>query len=202
MKRLLFFALLAHSAAILIYRWDWPLTSPHAFREAQTAITVQYLSNGWFDYQTPVMGYPWTIPFEFPLMQWIAWCVWHLGIPLDAAGRLVSWTMGIVVLLPLWKICSHLRLDPWIAACLYLASPIYLFWGTSFLIDTTALFLAMMFLMYAMEEKWLLALLFGSLTALVKLPTLVPFAVCAFLLALSGLHGRILPRAAILSAPS
>ena len=197
MKRWLFIALLIHSFGVLVYRWDWPMVGLHGFRETQTAMTA-YWFGPMFDYQTPLMGPPWTIPFELPLMQWVTWLVWHLGVPLDAAGRVVSWSFGMLVLLPLGRISAKLTIDSYAACILYMASPIYLFWTTSFLIDSTALFLAMMFLMYAMEERWPAMMLFGVLAALVKLPTLVPFAFCAVSF---GLTGPITARPATRSAP-
>lgn len=175
MKKILFIALLIHSFGVLVYRWDWPLVGPHGFRETQTAMTV-YWFGPMFDYQTPLMGPPWTIPFELSVMQWMTWLVWQVGVPLDAAGRLVSWSFGIAVLWPLSKICGCLQIDFLQAACLYLASPIYLFWTSSFLIDSTALFFSMMFLAEALEERWLLTFIFGCVAALIKLPVLVGFA--------------------------
>ena len=137
----------------------------------------------WLNYWTPVLGPPWSIPFEFPLFQWIVALLARMGVGLDPAGRCISWAFGVLALLPLSRISTYFDIDPWIVGCLYLASPLYLFWGSAFLIDTCALFFAASFLAYGLEDKWILCLLSGVLTALVKLPTLAPFAaVLLFLL--------------------
>jgi hypothetical protein len=46
------------------------------------------IKEGWqLAYQTPMLGYPWTIPLEFPFYQLI---VFHAGFSLDAGWRAVS----------------------------------------------------------------------------------------------------------------
>jgi hypothetical protein len=201
MKRILFWALLAHSAAILAVRWNQPLVGEHGFRQTQTALSVFWLLRGgpWLAYWTPVLGPPWSIPFEFPLFQWIVALLARMGVGLDPSGRCVAWAFGVLALFPLRRIATHFDIDPWIVGCLYLASPLYLYWSTAFLIDTCALFFAASFLAYGLEDKWIFCLLSGVLTALVKLPTLLPFAaVLLFLLwwprspwAFAGLPTRI-----------
>jgi hypothetical protein len=46
------------------------------------------MAKQWFSlsYDTPVLGYPWSIPFEIPLYQWIVACVSRLGLSIDVAG--------------------------------------------------------------------------------------------------------------------
>ena len=48
-----------------------PLLEQHGFRQTQTALTSYWMmEDGWrLAYETPVGGYPWTIPFEFPIYQ-------------------------------------------------------------------------------------------------------------------------------------
>src|SRR5580704_7828424 len=98
--------LVGFSAGVLAYRWNMPLASPHAFRETQTASTVYWMLRGgpWINYQTPVMGPPWTIPFEFPTFQWIVGCVASLPISLDNAGRLVSWGFLMATAWPIMRL--------------------------------------------------------------------------------------------------
>lgn len=209
MKRWLFWALLAHSFAVLCWRWNQPLVGEHGFRQTQTAISVFWMLRGspLIAYWTPVLGPPWQIPFEFPLYQWVLAVFAWAGMGIDNAGRLASWSFGVAVLCPLFKISRVLSVDAWIAAALYLASPLYLFWGTAFLIDTTALFFAAMFLMYALENRWALSLICGVLAALIKLPTVIPFAALALLwscwpLVSRGASGQMPSRLARLSGRS
>jgi hypothetical protein len=61
----------AFALAIAISHREQPILEFHGFRQTQTAITSYWMmQEGWqLDYQTPVAGYPWAIPFEFPLIQ-------------------------------------------------------------------------------------------------------------------------------------
>ncbi|MGH7490376.1 MAG: glycosyl transferase, partial [bacterium] len=65
--------LLAAVAVHAIYYLCLGLTSPvldlHNFRQAQTAISAYWSWREGFKlaYETPVLGYPWAIPFEFPI---------------------------------------------------------------------------------------------------------------------------------------
>ena len=86
--------------------------------------------------------------FEFPTFQLIVTAVTHVSnLNLDNAGRLVSWLFGMGCLLPLWRLSRSHAVDPWIVGILYLFSPVYLYWGTCFLIETTSLFLCLMWLL-------------------------------------------------------
>src|SRR4051812_18667811 len=85
---------LAVSLAVLLWGLSAPLADLHSFRQTQTAVSVYWMLHGgpWLDYWTPVLGAPWSAPFEFPLYQWIvAALVGATGLPIDSAGRLVSY---------------------------------------------------------------------------------------------------------------
>src|SRR5262245_20084309 len=89
----IFILLLIHSVAAISNGWTHTISDEHGFRQAQTAITVDYLLKGgpWIAYETPVFGPPWSIPFEFPLYQWItALLVLFFRMPVEQAGRAVS----------------------------------------------------------------------------------------------------------------
>ena len=68
-----------------------PLVDSYDARQTQTALTTFWLMQGGpiFAYETPVVGYPWSIPLEFPVYQIVVASVSGAGIPLDAAGRIV-----------------------------------------------------------------------------------------------------------------
>ena len=53
--------------------WTNPILDQHGFRQTQTAISTYYLLQGspWLAYETTVLGFPWSIPMEFPLYQWL-----------------------------------------------------------------------------------------------------------------------------------
>lgn len=183
----------AVSLAVLVWGLNLPLTEQHGFRQTQTAISVYWMIRGgpWLDYWTPVLGVPWSIPFEFPLYQWIvAALVNATGMGIDPAGRLVSYFWLIFSLWPASYLFRSYRFPsetPFIYAILLLASPIYLFWGRSFLIETQAL--ALCFAMIALMRAWLLnprivllllALIAGVAGALTKITTLIPFLLLGF----------------------
>src|SRR5688572_368259 len=66
--------------------WELPLTDHWRFRETQTALSARSILEQGFSlaYETPVLGAPWSIPFEFPTYQAItALVVKTAGLPLD-----------------------------------------------------------------------------------------------------------------------
>lgn len=191
---LLFFAAFLHSFFIFTFYLDGPLTDMHAFRQTQTAVTAFWLPEHWavLDYQTPVVGSPWSIPYEFPLYQILAALLHAVGMPLAVAGRCLSWFAMLAVLFPAQRILRCLSGDNeqfLFFAPLYLASPIYVFWGRTFMIETFSLFLFTLFLWATLayrERGSLLALfgagLFGCLGLLVKVTTAPPFYLAGALL--------------------
>ncbi len=176
----------------LAYR-NQPLLGFHGFRQTQTAITSYWACRGGFHlaYWTPVGGPPWSIPFEFPFYQWLVALIGcPLGLNLDPIGRLVSYGFWIACLLPAHAIFRRLlgsaaRLYFWLFAALFLSTPLYLFWGRAFLIDTTALFLALSFIAFSLrlssdESRWrdaVLAGLFLTLALLQKSTTALPLLI-------------------------
>lgn len=163
----------------------------HGFRQAQTAITAEYLQRGgpFLRYETPVFGPPWAIPFEFPLYQKIvALVATHLHTPLDQAGRAVSIAFFYLCFFPLASVLRRLgyRWFQILAVLSLLAvSPLYIFVSRLFMIESTALFLSLMYadqmIRLSMDNRpWRLrnmlgASLFGVLAGLVKVTTFAPF---------------------------
>lgn len=128
-----------------------PILEQHAFRQTQTAISAYWLIHGTADifrYETPVLGFPWSIPMEFPLYQFIVakLAVWS-GLKLDTAGRLVSFIFHMLTAATGYAAIRRLRAGLWwgvVFAALYLCSPLYIFWGRSFMIETCATFFGML----------------------------------------------------------
>ena len=75
-----------HALGVLAVGINQPLLDWHYFRQTQTALTAYWLLKGgpWFAYLTPVLGAPWSVPFEFPVYQLITAAVAAMGVPLDA----------------------------------------------------------------------------------------------------------------------
>ena len=145
------------------------------------------MQEGWkLGYETPVSGYPWTIPFEFPIYQTIVAflsSVFHYS--LDATGRVVSIIFLLACAWPSWLITRKLSLKKevaWVFCALLWSSPIYIFWGRTFMIETTAVFFTLVSLAYAIDlfksiPSWrstILFTIFSILGLLQKVTTIGP----------------------------
>lgn len=119
----------------------------HEFRQTQTALSALFMQpglDGLLNYQTPVLGAPWSIPFEFPLFQWLAH---HLanqsGLNLSSSGRLISVLFGIACIWPATRLMNRAGLGftaKGLFLSLYFTSSIYLYWNRAFLMESMALF--------------------------------------------------------------
>jgi len=165
-----------------------PLLEAHGFRQTQTAITSYWMmKEGWqLDYQTPVVGYPWSIPFEFPIYQSIVAAIsFALNSQPDPVGRITSFIFLLACLVPSLMIFKRLNFkkeSAFVFCSILWSSPLYMFWGRSFLIETTALFLLMMAIAYSfnLTEKnpkffnLFLFSIFSALALLQKVTTAAP----------------------------
>jgi len=181
---------------VLTVGWKNSILDHHGFRQTQTADSALFLLRGgsWLAYETPVLGFPWSIPFEFPFYQWCVALLAELGLGLDQSGRAVNAFFFLASLVPLWKLLGylHLRRTERLPALLFFVlSPADLFWARTFMIESTAVFMALWFLERSgavltqpgplrprMLITWALS---GTLAAAVKATTYLPFAVAASL---------------------
>jgi len=165
--------------------WGKPLLDLHAFRQTQTAISAYYMaedSGMFFDYITPVLGKPWSIPMELPLYQWVV-SRWHnlSGMGLDQSGKAISIALWFACIWPVWRLLGSLGQafgQRGLALLVLYSSPLYLYWGRSFMIESTGLFLSLgmvacVFTGYSNRSwRWLIAgLFFGVAAALCKVTT-------------------------------
>jgi hypothetical protein len=148
-----------------------PLIDIHSFRQTQTALTSYWiLKDGFhFAYQTPVAGFPWSIPFEFPIYQTIVAALSYLsGFDLSVVGRFVSYIFLVACAWPAFNLYKRLNLPkavPWVFFALLWTSPINVYWGRTFMIETAALFFSLACLPYAVDlirgiGKWRSVFLF------------------------------------------
>jgi len=194
---ILFAALIAHALFVLIAGLNQSFLFYYEFRQTQTALSAYWLTQGgdWLAYETPLFGAPWQLPLEFPLFQWIVAGL-HLvtGLPLDPLGRFVSFAFYLATLWPIYVFSRRWEKGHTfflILSCLFLASPIYLFWGRTFLIESLALFLSALWLAYlsaALTSRrlphFLIATLAGGLAMLVKVTTFPGFVLAGGVLVL------------------
>ncbi len=164
---------------------DKPLLDLHAFRQTQTAISTYYMAEDagmFFDYITPVLGKPWSIPMELPIYQWIV-ARWHnlSGMGLDQCGKIISIAFWFACIWPIWKLIGALGQTTFqrcVSVTLIYSSPLYLYWGRSFMIESTGLFLclgmvACIYVGYNQRKwSWLLTgIVFGTAASLCKATT-------------------------------
>lgn len=170
--------------------WNQPILDQYAFRQTQTAITTFWIAKGghWLAYPTPVLGWPWAVPFEFPLYQWLSagTATIFRFLTLDQAGRLVSAAFFIGCLWPAWRVTKHVSAGASlfrISSALVLFSPLYGFWSRSFMMESAALFFSIWFVasIYDFIEDpnrhgLLESYLAGVMAAGIKITTFVGFS--------------------------
>lgn len=180
------------------FKISLPILEEHSFRQTQTALTAYYLKlDGFkFGYETPVVGEPWSIPFEFPIYQWIVANISsYTDIQLTVAGRIVNLFFVILCCVPIWRGLKLLNIKEEAIYCsliLFLTAPTYLFWAGTFMIEGAALFFSLAFLYYAVKilkgfyslQCYLLLSLFLLLASLQKITTVLPvvMVLCPFLI--------------------
>jgi 4-amino-4-deoxy-L-arabinose transferase-like glycosyltransferase len=137
------------------------------------------------NYQTPLYGPPWRVPFEFPLFQATAAIVFRLGLgSFEFACRLTALLYFYLSALILYLLCKKIfpdSLTNFMILSLYLWLPYNIYYSTEPLIDYLALALALAYLYFILQwldnrsPLWnaLFATICGSLGILVK-PTTIP----------------------------
>jgi hypothetical protein len=186
-----------------------PLLDMHSFRQTQTALSAYWLIRGgpWLAYETPVVGAPWSIPFEFPLYQWIVAVIGTTGLPLDGTGRLVSFGFYLATLWPIYILFRTVGLGRTAflsTGILFMTSPLYLFWSRSFMMESCALFfscLALGLLAGHLQDRapWtaVSSSVAGTAATLAKATTFPAFAVVGGCLILLDLSRRLRARRAL-----
>lgn len=169
---------------VLFGRMDQPLTGMFYFRETQTALSAYWMTQGGpkFIYETPVTGFPYTIPFEFPLFQWLAAGLSTItGLNVEQSCRVVAFASFLGILYVCYRLAVKLKVNIQtylVFASLLCLSPLYLYWSSTALIESLSLLLALLWLLFyfrALESRKMLdialATVFGSLAALEKVTT-------------------------------
>lgn len=200
---LMFAAAWAVSFWFALDGWTNPLLDTHPFRQTQTAISTYWMLRDGFSiqYETPVFGAPWSVPFEFPLYQGIVAAVSAaFDIPLDPAGRTVALAFFYAGLPAIWLLLRRLAVQAshrWIFLALMVTSPVYIFYSRAFLIESTAFTLCAWFLYFfhvalstPKVPPLVAAGIFAALGGLVKVTTLAVFLAAAAVFFLAALRTR------------
>ncbi|MFT3929006.1 MAG: hypothetical protein QM709_01810 [Spongiibacteraceae bacterium] len=179
---------LIFSSYVAIRYINQPLVDVHAFRQTQTALTSFWMIKEGFklNYLTPVIGYPWSIPFEFPIYQFlIAFIAKMTGLSIEPIGRALSFFFLLACAWPAFAISKRLNLatpTPLVFCALLWSAPTNLYWGRTFMIETAALFFSLAAIPFALDliqrkSKWksiFFYLFFGTAAMLQKATTGAP----------------------------
>lgn len=192
----LFLACLAANIVLSAIGWNnsaCDSTPGSTFRQTQTALTAAFMQGHYrVEYETPVLGPPWAIPYEFPLYQWfVAGLADLTGWSIDPCGRLVSRVFFLLTLVPFYRMLAHIGVRAegrLVVLSLFLISPYFVFWSRTVLIESTALFLSVCYLNAVLAFRrhcrvgsLLAGLALGTLAALVKVTTLAGFSLLVLL---------------------
>jgi len=193
------FVLLAAGVVVSLFAlqqtWRHPILESNSFRQTQTAVSAYWIAHGGpiFAYETPVLGAPWALPFEFPLYQLVVAAV-HLvtRLQFDGAGRLVSWMFFAGTVWQLSVLVRSLggsRDLGVLAGGVLMLSPLYVFWSRTFMMESTALFFSVAFVSACAAHlkrprRWTAAAMVAAATlaTLAKVTTFVAFGLAGGLL--------------------
>ncbi len=197
--RALYFIFAAMLAAALWFTtraWHETILDRHEFRQLQTAVSAYWIKEAGYklDYETPIFGPPWSVPMEFPVYQWlVAHTSQLLGTGLEPTARGVSLFFFLATLPAVAGFAGLLGLDRprrLLVVSAVLASPTYLFYARTFMIETTALCGAVWFAyataraMRDASVRWTaIAAIAATGAALAKVTTFLIFCPPAALLA-------------------
>lgn len=171
--------------------WFNGILDVHPWRQSHTAVSVQEMLRGgpfWF-YRTPIFGPPWQWPLEFPLYQWLVAATSRaLDTPIEQAARGVSVAFFGGALAACWFVLDIFAIAPRhrpVVLALVAASPLYIFWSRTFMIESTALCCAMVYLAAAHHATrragaapsaaLVLAAVAGAVAGATKVTTFTPF---------------------------
>jgi hypothetical protein len=166
-----FAIILVHAFYCWSVGWNQPIVDAHEFRQSQTAISCYYMRLNGLSvvYETPVMGPPWKIPFEFPFCHWAVALLSKTGIQLESAGRAISMLSFLVALVGVY-VGSDAFFDHWryrlLMITFALANSYLLFWSRSFMIEMTAVALGVWLVVFAHKYGRSGSLAYGCLAVL------------------------------------
>lgn len=202
----------AFGAWALHVGWQHSILDLHQWRQSHTALSAYEMVRGgpFWRYVTPILGPPWPSPIEMPLYQWIVASVAKSrSLDLETTGRAVSAAFFVATLVSYWFALDILDVRPRhrpVFVALALASPLYLFWSRTFMIESTALFFAVTYVLAVHRATkadatsrqtmvWLIVgLAAGVIGGMVKVTTFVPWWTGAAVLAASRAWRRSFPR--------
>ncbi|MEO5358132.1 MAG: hypothetical protein H7844_12655 [Nitrospirae bacterium YQR-1] len=187
---IVFWFFIVLSLAIRLVNINSPITESHAYRQTQTALTIRnFVMEGIkiFNYETPLFGPPWQIPFEFPTFQLTAALLMKLGISnIDLAGRITGifyFYISVLYLYLITKLVFKEKQLPVFILFYYLFNPFNIYWSRTCMIDYCSVAFSLGYLLFFIQ--WLkkqdklsffyLSTLFGIFAYLTKITTVFAF---------------------------
>jgi hypothetical protein len=191
---MVFVVMLVLSAPFRLMNLGQPFTDEHEFRQTQTALSVWDMRAHGISLlhpKLPLFGPPWECPFEYPVFQLVAAGVDSIAPwkNLDISIRLTSlafFYLTAVALYLLTRLLFRKGEAALFVTAIFLFSTYNIFWSRTSMIESTATFFALAYLLtflrWTHKPSWVLfslCLIFGMLGALTKITTFViPAFIC------------------------
>lgn len=168
---------------------DAPLIDHHSFRQTQTAVTAYWFARDGITlpaYPLPVLGHPWSAPFEFPLFQMIVAGMQRVSVPPDMAARGAGLIFYLLAVVAACGLIAQLRLGrvvTWSFLTFATLAPFGIVWGRACSIEFLAVLLGLCqvsaaLIVFREPHRWgmiVVALLAGAAAAAVKPTTFVVY---------------------------
>src|SRR5580765_753608 len=197
-----FVVMLVLSAPFRLTNLGEPFTGEHEFRQTQTALSVWEMRVHGFSLlhpKLPLFGPPWECPFEYPVFQLLAAALDSIAPwkNLDISIRLTNLGFFYLTAVALYLLARLLFRKGGVAlfvTAIFLFSTYNIFWSRASMIESTATFFALAylvsFLRWTHKPGWMLfslCLSFGILGALTKITTFImPIFICGVLTGLEA----------------
>jgi len=184
-------------------RWSFMRHISSNWRSSQTLLTSFWFKKegiSLFHAQLPIYGPPWEVPFEFPIYQAISTIfsnITHLN--LTASSRVVSVAFFYVSAIFLLLLCLEFLDNKTLSSTIflvYLWLPYNIRFSTEILIDYASVALALGYIFWIKKYLdsprnfllFILAILFGSLGAMIKITTMPIVIIPAILITVNGIQ--------------
>lgn len=189
-KKIVFGMVVFVSLFVRMIQLDLPIGNDmHAFRQTQTAITIQnYFRDGWslLHYQTPMFGEPWQVLMECPIYQTVVYLFMRLLrlSNIDFGCRVVSILTFYFSAVMLKKVAGMFVKEnaSVFICCVYLLSAFNIYWSRAAMIDFMSVLFALTYvwglygwLLDGQRRKYCIGLVFGCLGYLLKATTMFPY---------------------------
>jgi hypothetical protein len=172
LNNLLLCFVLAIPLYFLYLSWNTLIIDHMGFRQTQTALTTFWISSSqFFEHITPVFGYPWLVPLEYPIYQIMVSALSDItSLSIEKSAKLLSILSFYLSLLPIQYLLKEQIKDHILFYVFYLSSPVLLFFSHTFLIESFAFLLAVSvlasFVLFAEKQSLKSAFLFICIATL------------------------------------